>query len=226
MRPLHVQVPISIHLPEHLEFLQRFVVDDKEQSTLMPPDTCEMQVRLLKETDKSFHVLPPASKHHPESNEALIEDRNMRLMRKTHLGVNAPENYMKGTHVYRPDKINGQARDQLRVSFLSWNSGSLNSRLRPDSERVMRMTLNHEIALCQEVGSQGPMPLGAQLNGSSYVLGGHATGLGQFQSTSGIGSSMNYWPPEHERFGCLYRAYMEKPVCDPDVMDKHFANAQ
>ena len=31
------------------------------------------------------------------------------------------------------------------------------------------------------------LALAAQLNGSSYVLGGHALGLGQFQSTSGIG---------------------------------------
>ena len=84
---------------------------------LMPREACEMEVRLLEETDRSFHILPPASKHHPESNEALIEDRNMRLMRKTHLGVNPPENYMKGTHVYRPNKIDGRTHDQQRVRF-------------------------------------------------------------------------------------------------------------
>ena len=85
MRPLYVQVPIGFPLPTHLDFLEKFGVVDQERSVLMPPDMCEMTVRLLKETDKSFHVLPPASKHPPESNEALIEERNMRLMRKTHL---------------------------------------------------------------------------------------------------------------------------------------------
>ena len=88
------------------------------------------------------------------------------------------------------------------------------------------MSLNHEIVLLQEVDPSGPMLLAAQLNGSSYTIGGHATGLGQFQSTSGIGCSMNYWPPEFERSGCLHRAFMEKPVCDPNVMKTHFANAQ
>ena len=112
------------------------------------------------------------------------------------------------------------------MGFMSWNSGSLNSRHRPDSERVVRMSLNHEIVLLQEVGPSGPMPLAVQLDGPSSAIGGHASGLAQFQSTSGIGCSMNYWPPGYERSGCLYRAFMEKPACDPTVMKTHFSNAQ
>ena len=185
-----------------------------------------MKKSLLKDSDRCVHIGPPLSTQPEGSEEAMVEDRLRRLIPKRHLGVNNPENYMKDTHVYYPNKIAGQLKDQLRVGFMSWNSGSLNSRHRRDSERVMRLSLNHEIALLQEVDPSGPMSLAAQLDGPSSATGGHASGLAQFQSTRGIGCSMNYWPPEHERSGCLYRAFMNAPVCDPSVMKTHFSNAQ
>ena len=162
----------------------------------MPRGVCEMQRRLLQESDRCFPIAPPLSKRHPDSGEALVEDRLRRLIPKKHLGVNKPENYKKGTHVFHPAKISGWLKDQVKVGFMSWNSGSLNSRYRPDSERVIRMSLNHEIVLLQEVDPSEPMLLAAQLNGTSHAIGGHASGLGQLQSTSGIGCPMNYWPPK------------------------------
>ena len=51
------------------------------------------------------------------------------------------------------------------------------------------------------------------------------SGLAQLQSACGICCSAPFWPPEFERSGTLYRAFMDGPITEPEVMKKHFANA-
>ena len=95
LRPLHASVPISTPLPRHLSFHRKFADEDMEENYLMPRDVCEMQRRPLKESDRCLHIAPTTSVHPPESDEALVEGRLRRLIPKTHLGVNRPEDYKK-----------------------------------------------------------------------------------------------------------------------------------
>ena len=44
------------------------------------------------------------------------------------------------------------------------------------------------------------------------------SGLAQLQSACGICCSAPFWPPEFERSGTLYRAFMDGPITEPEVM--------
>ena len=50
--------------------------------------------------------------------------------------------------------------------------------------------------------------------------------LRSYKAQAAFGCSMNFWPPEYERAGGLYQAFLDKPVCDPEVMLKHFQNSR
>ena len=158
-----------------------FVDEDDE----IQPGELKRLNRLLSLSDISYHVCPAK----PSDS---FEEHLGRLLERRHLGIVDPAICFKGVHSHYLNNLQGdRIQDTLQISFCNWNSGFA-TKLRPDPMRQVKFAVDHGITCLQECDPEGAYTMASQIQGSSYCVGGHMSGLATIQRAKGTCCSAGY----------------------------------